>query len=217
VGLPAQRVGVAPSELRHVRFLGGGSGSGKTTVAGRLAAAYALRLFSTERFSGYVSRTAPADAPLLHTFLNMDMDERWVDRSPEIMQDTFHAFHGESFHLVVEDLLALPKTEPILAEGFSLLPRLVGPLLCRPNQALWLLATPEFRRAAFESRGSTWDIPRKTSDPDRALSNVLARDALFTEHVRREAEELGLPVLDVRLRLSVDELVTLAAAALGLA
>jgi hypothetical protein len=209
-------VGVAPGELRHVRFLGGGSGSGKTTVAGRLAAAHGLRLYPTEPFSAYVSRTTPADAPLLHTFLAMDMDERWVDRSPTVMHDTFHAFQGETFHLVVEDLLPLPKTEPVLAEGFSLVPRLVAPLLSRPDQALWLLATPEFRLAAFDSRGSTWDIPRKTRDPDRALRNLLARDALFTEHVRREADDLGLRTIDVRPGLGVDELVTLAGAALGL-
>ena len=37
-----------PDRLRHVRFIGGGSGSGKSTIAHRLAQEYALRLHQTE-------------------------------------------------------------------------------------------------------------------------------------------------------------------------
>ncbi len=205
------------ARLRHVRFIGGGSGGGKSTVARRLAAKHGLQLDLTEQFSEYAARTTPADAPLLHAFVAMDMDERWLNRSPHVMFNTFHGFHGERFDLVIEDLLALPRKPPILVEGFTLLPRLVAPLLSGPGQAVWLVPTPEFRRAAFDSRGSTWDIPRKTSDPERALGNLLARDQLFTDHVRHEATALELPIIDVDLGLSVDELVNRVAAVLRLA
>ena len=66
----------------------------------------------------------------------MDMDERWVSRSPQVMYETFHAFHGECFDLVVEDVLGLPDDQPILVQGFSLLPHLVAPLLDRREQAI---------------------------------------------------------------------------------
>ena len=75
--------------------------------------------------------------PLLQEFMAMNMDERWVNRPPEVMLETFHGFQGEGFDLVLDDLLALPPDPPVLAEGFSLLPRLVGPLLSRPRQAVW--------------------------------------------------------------------------------
>jgi len=153
----------------------------------------------------------------LHAFVAMDMDERWLNRSPHVMFNTFHGFQGERFDLVIEDLLALPRKPPILVEGFTLLPRLVAPLLSGPGQAVWLVPTPEFRRAAFDSRGSTWDIPRQTSDPERALVNLLARDRLFSDHVRREATVLDLPVIEVDRGLSVDELVNRVAAVLDLA
>lgn len=201
--------------LRHVRFLGGGSGSGKSTVAPRLATTHGLQLYDAEQFSRYVPRTTPADAPLLHVFMAMDMDERWLNRSPRVMADTFHGFQGEQFNLVLEDLLALP-TRPVLAVGFTLLPRLVAPLLHGSCQAVWLVPAPEFRRAAFDSRGSTWDIPRKTSDPERALSNLLARDALFTDTILREATALQLPVIHVDGSLTVDDLVHRVATALDL-
>lgn len=204
-----------PDKFRHVRFIGGGSGGGKSTIARRLAAQHGLQLYDAEQFSRYIPRTTAADAPLLHAFLTMDMDTRWLNRSARVMFDTFHGFHGEQFHLVLEDLLALPSTPPILAEGFTLLPRLVAPLLNAPTQAVWLVPTPEFRRHAFDSRGSTWDIPRKTSDPEQALANLLARDQLFTDEVLRQATTLGLPVIYVDLNLTIDELVNRVATTLN--
>jgi hypothetical protein len=93
------------------------------------------------------------DCPLLHTFLVVDVDERWMSRPPETMLETFHWFRGESFRMIVEDLLRLPCEPGIIAEGFRLLPRLVEPLLPEPGHAVWLLPTADFRRAVFESRG----------------------------------------------------------------
>jgi 2-phosphoglycerate kinase len=203
--------------LQHVRFIGGGSGSGKSTVANRLALEHGLRLYDAERFSTFVARTTPADAPLLHAFVAMDMDERWLTRTPKTMRDTFHGFHGETLPLVIEDLLALPKEPPILAEGFSLLPRFLAPLLTHEHQAVWLLPTPEFRRFAFDARGSTYDIPRRTSDPVRALENHLARERLFTEDLTRETADLGVRVIHVDLPMDIDELTRRVAANLNLA
>ena len=146
----------------------------------------------------------------------MDMDERWLNRPPEVMLETFHGFQGEGFDLVLDDLLALPPDPPVLAEGFSLLPRLVAPLLSRPQQAVWLLPTPQFRRAAFESRGSTWTIPNRTSHPQRALANLLARDQLFTEELRAQARAFRLQTIDVDGSVDVAESVARVGKALGL-
>jgi len=52
-----------------------------------------------------------------------------------------------------------------------------------PGHALWLLPTPDFRRAVFDRRGSLREITRKTSDPERALRNLLERDRMFTERL----------------------------------
>jgi hypothetical protein len=117
------------ARLRHVRWIGGGSGAGKSAVAERLAVAHRLRIYHTEPSAKYSSRLRPEDAPLLHAFAEMDMDERWVNRPAQVMYETFHGFDGETFHLIVEDLLDLGDEAPVLAEGFVLLPRLVAPLL----------------------------------------------------------------------------------------
>jgi hypothetical protein len=206
----------AGAGLQHVRWIGGGSGAGKSTVARQLAADHGLRLYHTEPFSKFVAQADPGATPLLHGFMAMDMDERWVNRPPEVMLQTFHGFQGEGFDLVLDDLRALPPDPPVLAEGFSLLPRLVAPLLSRPRQAVWLLPTPEFRRAAFDSRGSTWTIPNKTSDPQRALANLLVRDRLFTEELRAQARASQLQTVDVDGSVGVAESVARVGEALGL-
>jgi 2-phosphoglycerate kinase len=209
--------GRLPLRLRHVRWIGGGSGAGKSTVARRLAADHGLHLYrSDEMMAEHARRTTPATAPLLHAYLAMDMDERWVNRSPEVMVETFHWFAGEGFDLIVADLLALPEEPPIAVEGFRLSPRLVAPLLSRPHQAVWLVPTPAFRRAAFDMRGYTWEIPKKTSNPERALANLLRRDQLFTNEVVKEATAMRLRVIEVDGSLSVGELTRQVAESLDL-
>jgi hypothetical protein len=203
-------------KLRHVRWIGGGSGAGKSTVACALAARYSMQLYQCDTTIGNHGRNNADEAPLFNAFVAMDMDDRWVSRSPAVMLATFHGFQGERFDLIVEDLLALADDRPILAEGFRLLPRLVSPLLTNPNQAVWLLPTPQFRRAALDSRRSTWDIPNRTSDPRRALLNLLERDALFTDELRRETRALLLRTIEVHVGIGVDQLINDVAESLDL-
>lgn len=209
---PAER-----DRLEHVYWIGGGSGAGKSTIAARVAGRYDLDVYATDDvMHDHARRSAPEIAPYLQRFLAMDMDERWVNRSPETMLDTFHWYRGECFDLIVEDLLALPAHRGVVAEGFRLLPELVAPLLTEPWHVVWLLPTPEFRRHAFEHRGGLWLIAGQTGDPERALHNLLERDRMFTERLDATATGLGLPVIRVDPTMTEDELLDLVAASLRL-
>jgi hypothetical protein len=212
-GVPALR-----ARLRHVYWLGGGSGGGKTTIARRIAARRGFRLYSTDdAMPDHGLRIAPGESPFLSAFVAMDMDERWLNRSPEVMLETFHWFRGEGFGLIVEDLLSMPGEPCVIAEGFRLLPSLVEPLLSARSHAVWLLPTPGFRRAAFRSRGGLWRIAGKTSNPERALRNLLERDRMFTERLAEETRLLRLPVIEVGTAMSESELASRVAATFGLA
>ena len=203
--------------LQHVCWIGGGSGAGKSTIARRVAAQYGLRVYATDdAMADHARRTTAEAAPLLGAFMAMDMDERWVNRSPQTMLETFHWFQGEGFDRIVEDLLCLPR-EPVIAEGFRLLPRLVAPLLSEPARAVWLLPTPDFRRAVIEGRaGSATDFLARTSDPERALRNLLDRDRMFTDILRAETARLELPAIEVDATISEDELASRVAERFGL-
>lgn len=205
------------ARLRHVYWIGGGSGAGKSTIARRIAAQHGLHVYATDDvMADHASRSTPEDAPYLSRFKTMDMDERWANRSPAIMLETFQWFRGEGFGLIVEDLLRMPVETGVIAEGFRLLPHLVKPLLAKPSHAIWLLPTPEFRWAAFESRGTAWDIPRKTNDPERARRNLMERDRMFTDRLFEETKRLELPVLEIDIAMSEDELAGQVTQAFGL-
>ena len=205
------------ARLRDVYWIGGGSGAGKSTIARRLAARHDLRLYATDEvMADHGRRSSPVDSPFMAGFAAMDMDERWVSRSPQTMLETFGWFRGEGFGLIVEDLLRRPAGPGVIVEGFRLLPRLVRPLLAGPGHAVWLCPTQGFRRAAFASRGSLLQIAGKTSDPDTALANLLERDGMFTDRLREEATGLGLPVIDVDTTMTEDELTGRVARAFGL-
>ena len=195
--------------LRHVYWIGGGSGAGKSTIARRIAAQHGLRVFATDDvMADHARRSTSEDSPLLHGFMAMDMDERWVNRAPRTMLETFHWFQGEGFDMIIEDLLSLPRETGVIAEGFRLLPRLVEPRLAAPGHAVWLLPTPGFREAAIQSRGSVAGFLARTTDPDRALRNLLERDRMFTDTLREEAARLNLPVIEVDASMTEDDLAT---------
>jgi len=205
-------------QLRHVYWIGGGSGAGKSTVARRIAVERGLQIYASDDvMPEHAKRSTLEDCPLLHEFMAMDMDERWVNRSPQVMLETFHWFRGEGFRLMVEDILRLPREPGVIAEGFRLLPHLVEPLLAVPSRAVWLLPTPEFRRAVFDSRGGTrWGFIGRTSDPERALRNLLERDRMFTDYLYEGAKRLGLNIIGVEPAMTVDYVTSRVTEALGM-
>jgi 2-phosphoglycerate kinase len=207
-----------PEQLQHVYWIGGGSGAGKSTVARRIAARRGLRVYATDEvMADHARRGTHEDCPLLHTFLAMDMDERWVNRPPKTMLETFHWFRGEGFNLIIEDLLRLPREPGVIVEGFRLLPRLVRPFLRVPGRAVWLLPTPDFRQAVVESRGGpAWGFLARTTDPERALRNLLERDRMFTDILREETARLGLPAIEVATATTEDDLAERVADVFGL-
>lgn len=126
-------------------------------MATRLGADHGLAVFHTddELTADAGGRLSSDEAPLLHSFLAMDIDERWVDRSPREMLESFHWFRGEGFDRLIGDVRQRAAQGPVVVEGFHLLPRLLAPLLPDRRQAVWLLPTPGFRELVLRRIRST--------------------------------------------------------------
>jgi hypothetical protein len=184
------------AELAHVLWIGGAPCAGKTSVARRLAEHHGLQVYHfDEQQASHIARSTPERHPLLHAFLAMTMDERWLQRTPTEMARGVIGSWSERFGLVLEDLRALSPDEPIVAEGAGLFPELVSPLLSCPHQAIWLVPTADFCATMRRRRGSA--MPAATTDPERAWQNLIDRDVLVARHIRERAEDLGLTVVEI--------------------
>jgi hypothetical protein len=191
--------------LDHIRWLGGGTGAGKTTVARRLAEQYGLSIYSADAtIRVHTYRLSGTAAPLLERFRRMSMDERWVQREPGEMFRTFPWFQGEGFDLLIQDLHSLPTDTITVVEGFRLLPHLVAPLLSQRTHGAWLIPTPDFRRAAFAARDRSEAFWWRTSAPQCALENLLARDELFCDSIVADARRNGLTTIAVDGEVTVE-------------
>lgn len=66
---------------------------------------------------------------------------------------------------------------------------------------------PAFRESVVESRGgSAWGFLARTTDPERALRNLLERDRMFTDILREETARLEVPAIEVNATMTEDDL-----------
>ncbi len=186
-------------QLSHVLWLGGAPVAGKTSICDRLAEKYGLQTYHFDRTSSdHTARVKADEHPALAAFIAMTMDERWLLRSPEIMAATMIQSWTERFSMVLEDLLAMPKQPRIIAEGNAFFPECVAPVLTTARQAAWLVPTPAFVGSSHRSRTMRRiAFLGQTSDPDRALGNLIKRNELLAAHIEKKASELGLTVIEV--------------------
>ena len=130
----------------------------------------------------------------------MTLTERWALSSvDELVVDTL-ALSEERLPLILEDLEG-----DTIVEGFQIFPWLVAPLLESPKQAIWLVCTPEFRRATHFGRPHAWVMPNKTADPERAQAARLDRDDRIAEQVAESARKLGLRLIVVDGSRTLDD------------
>jgi hypothetical protein len=187
-------------DLSHVLWIGGGQGSGKSTVARALARRFDLQLYVVDHCTWVHEPRMPSTE-----LASRSMDERWLEPSPQRMLDWFVSNSRHRFRLVLEDLAALPDSPLAVVEGPQLLPTSVAAVLRSPDQALFLLLHPDEQRARLLARPGI----AGTSDPVQARVNATERDLMITQLIERDARELRLRAVEVDRPL--DEMVELAA------
>jgi hypothetical protein len=160
-------------DLSHVLWIGGGPGSGSSSVARALAQRFALLLYAVD-----------------------DHDEAHEPRMPAIgagypaptslgeLVDRFVMTARHRFRLVLEDLAELPPSPPLaIVEGAQLFPTSVAAVLRDPGHALFLLPGPDAQPETVEAmvaRRFTWeasDLRLTTLSGDVPLDEAIERAA----------------------------------------
>lgn len=191
-----------PEDLRralaHVIWIGGGTDSGKSTIAERVAHMYSAQLYWFDRHEmDHFRRADPDRHPALWAAHpdRMGPEERWLGSPPSEMARETVACWTERFWMAVDDLLVMSRDTPIVAEGPGLFPDCVAPLLTRRSQAVWLVPDEAFKRASVYRRGKLKDVP--VSDVSRAIENLIQRDLLMNQHIRERAAALDVLLIEV--------------------
>lgn len=189
----------------HVIWIGGGTDTGKTSIARMLAEKHGLQTYHYDRHDNEQIEQLAQTQPRYRVFLDASLEDRWIIPTPEeILRFNLVSFQ-DRFALVLKELLEVPAYPKIVAEGFGFLPELLAPILASKNQAVWLTPSEEFKLASMRRRGKP-SFKDQVSDPERAFRNVFERDMLLARHIREQAESRGLTVFEVDGTRSLEEM-----------
>ena len=192
-------------DLAHVLWIGGAPDAGKTTIARLLAERHRWQWYPCDvHTQNHIARSDPTQLPATYAKLGKSIDARWVHPTPEELLLSIVAINDERFPLILADLRAMPTRPLILAEGPSLHPKLVAPVLTSRHQAVWLVPTAEFALASVARRDKLRGSDQ-SSDPERYRRNVLERNRLFAGYIRREVAARGGALIDVDGTQTVEE------------
>jgi hypothetical protein len=178
--------------LSHVLWIGGGPQAGKTTLSRLLAGKWDLKIYNLDWHAVRDHERRPSAG--IAAFQRLSMDERWTLPSATDLLWRSIALWQEGFALVLEDLLRLPRSRTIVAEGPGAFPWCVAPLLNSARQAIFLVPTPERREIVAARRWGIGQLERFPGivERERALTNVSARDELLDARIVSSCAELGL-------------------------
>ncbi len=191
--------------LRHVFWMGGSPCAGKTSIARDLVDRYRFQYYECDHaFYRHNETVTLENQPVFYRVMHLSSEALWMRPVEQQVCEEIEIYR-EEFLLILQDLLMLDGSQPVLAEGAALLPECVVPLLSSPRQAVWIVPTSEFQLDHYSRREWTGNILKDTSNPGQAFQNWMNRDIAFARFVRQEAEQRGLRVLVVDGKDSIEE------------
>jgi hypothetical protein len=170
--------------LRHALWIGGPPGSGKTSIAKRIARRHGLRWYSADAYTWqHRDRALREGNQAARRWEELKPYERRTRPTPE--EQLAMSLHFERGPMVVDDVLRLPASPLIVVEGSTVSPAVVSSGVTERSRAVWLQPTPDFLA--------------RTSDFQTLLRTT----------IEREVREHEAPALTIDGSLGVAEIVVL--------
>lgn len=183
--------------LSQVLWLGGAPGSGKSTVARRIARRWGLRWYQSDtRTWAHRERAAQAGVPAALRFDALTPAER---AALPVEEQLAMALQRERGAMTLDDLRALPASPLVIAEGTQILPDVVP----TGGRALWLTLSAREQRLRLERRHAPKAAPELYLLLGRAIEEAVARaevprlvvDELSVDQVVEAVERFFAPEL----------------------
>jgi hypothetical protein len=193
------------NQLAHILWIGGATDSGKSTVATILGERFDIPVYHFDHADARQSDILARSVPEVSRFLQASLEERWIQPTPQIMFEYLLLTFPHRFQLVIGDLLGMPQDQPVIVEGFGLLPELIDPVLSSPNQAIWFVPTDTFKWSSMVHRNKP-SFSSQVSDPHRARINLVARDKMLADYYRQQVASYGYRLLEIDGSHSVEEI-----------
>ena len=199
--------------LAQTLWIGGGQWAGKSTVSNVIAKKYGVTAYHCDYHSGraHFDRRIAAETARGVELTPPTAEHMYLDLTPAEAAAEALDVLATTFEWALDDLRALVAGRPVIAEGWTLRPELVAPILPSIRQMIVMVPTDEFRlhQSVHLDRASRPHQP--VSDLERAQRNRLERDRLVAVDAVGQARRLGIRVLEVDGSIGVAGLVDIVA------
>lgn len=183
--------------LSHIFWIGGSPCSGKSTITAKLAAQHGLTIYGCDEMVDRHTTEAGIDrASVIHRLARASCDELWMRPVDQQVREEI-VYYEEEFPFILDDLRALPRDRPVIAEGAALMLHLLESIGVPHGRSIWLVPSPAFQREHYARREWPNDALASCTDPDQAWRNWMERDIGFGRRVDNEAMRPVLTCLTV--------------------
>lgn len=174
---------------QNMFWIGGSPCSGKSTIAEMLINKYGYKYYKCDdHLDDYIKTGVKDKITIMEKFNSMNLDETWLRDVDEQVNDEI-LFYNEAFKFVLKDLRVNSSMQKTIVEGAGLMPHLIEAYGISSKRYVSIIPTKEFQVEKYSLREWVKEYLKNCSDPEKAFSNWMERDAKFAQKVRTDAED----------------------------